>query len=97
MSHFDCREDALGFLENFNERTKKTITDYVDRGVPMGHFLNAVFANDLFGAFGRADDINKILIGQYVIFIYNYCPMGCHGSYEKLKNWIDSFKDKEQE
>ncbi len=96
MSHFDCREHAQQALSNFSEKTAQTIKDYVDRGVPMGHFLNAVFANDLFGAFGRADEFNKLFLEHYVRFIYNYCPMGCHGSYEKVQGWVNRFQNKEE-
>jgi|688.fasta_scaffold334578_3 hypothetical protein len=41
-------------------------------GYPGGGFVQAVVNNDLMGAFGRADSINKKYIGLYVKLLYNY-------------------------
>jgi hypothetical protein len=41
-------------------------------GYPGGGFVQAVVNNDLMGAFGRADSINKNYIGLYVKLLYNY-------------------------
>jgi hypothetical protein len=41
-------------------------------GYPGGGFVQAVVNNDLMGAFGRADHINKKYIGLYVKLLYNY-------------------------
>lgn len=41
-------------------------------GYPGGSFVQAVVDNDLMGAFGRADHINKHLLWMYVELLYNY-------------------------
>jgi len=41
-------------------------------GYPGGSFVQAVVDNDLMGAFGRADHINKDFIWLYVELLYNY-------------------------
>jgi hypothetical protein len=40
-------------------------------GFPGGGFVQAIVNNDLMGAFGRADSINKKYIGLYVKLLYN--------------------------
>jgi hypothetical protein len=70
------------------EHMMEAIIRYVDRGVPLGNFLTAVFANDLFQAVARADDYNSKIIPVYVRYIYNRCPIGCNGSYQDVESWI---------
>lgn len=41
-------------------------------GYPGGSFVQAVVNNDLMGAFGKADHINKKFIGLYAELLYNY-------------------------
>lgn len=41
-------------------------------GYPGGSFVQAVVNNDLMGAFGKADHINKNFIGLYAELLYNY-------------------------
>lgn len=41
-------------------------------GYPGGSFVQAVVNNDLMGAFGRADHINKNFIGLYAELLYNH-------------------------
>lgn len=41
-------------------------------GYPGGSFVQAVVNNDLMGAFGKADQINKKFIGLYAELLYNY-------------------------
>lgn len=40
-------------------------------GYPGGSFAQAVANNDLMGAFGRADDVNRKAIGFYCSLIHN--------------------------
>lgn len=40
-------------------------------GYPGGSFVQAVVGNDLMGAFGRADEVNRQAIGFYVSLLYN--------------------------
>tara|TARA_R110000824_G_scaffold255710_2_gene444676 strand:- start:89 stop:385 length:297 start_codon:yes stop_codon:yes gene_type:complete len=64
---------------------------YIEAGQPFGHFLTAVFSNDLSGAFSHADDANREALYEYVKFLYNEpIPGGCKGSKENVKAWIKS-------
>lgn len=60
---------------------------YVMRGVPMGSFLTAIFANDFMEAAGRADDQNRCALFGYARFLYNSVPSTCRGSYEAVQAW----------
>lgn len=40
-------------------------------GYPGGGFVQAIVNNDLMGAFGRADSINRKYIALYVKLLYN--------------------------
>ena len=61
---------------------------YVENGVHPGSFLEAIFTNDLSGAFGRADAINSNLIKNWVEFSYWHVPAICRGSIENFENWM---------
>lgn len=62
---------------------------YVMRGVPMGSFLTAIFANDFMEASGRADDENRRALYGYAQFLYNSVPSTCKGSYDAVDAWIE--------
>ena len=76
-------------VDNLNHKIPEHMRDamrlWIERGVPGGSFLNSVLCNDLSGAFGRADDINRAALGDYVSFLYWDAPSGCWGSPEKVK------------
>jgi hypothetical protein len=65
------------------------VSRYVMHGIPPGNFLTAVFCNDLTESFARADDVNAAAMHDWVRFIYNCTPSGCHGSPEQFKAWIE--------
>ena len=52
---------------------------YVERGIQPGHFLTALFSNDLRETIGRADDTNALRIRDWVVFLVCELPSGCHG------------------
>lgn len=62
---------------------------WVERGIEPGSFLEAVLCNDLKGACGRADHINRHHLFDYVEFIYNEVPADCQGSREKYIAWME--------
>jgi hypothetical protein len=68
---------------------KERIGAYVQQGVPPGGFLEAVLAHDLFEAFGRADENNIAAMFGIVSYIYNDVPSTCHGSYDRVRSWIE--------
>lgn len=69
------------------ELTAETLVDYALDGTPTGGFLQAVLSNDLFEAYGRADDYNMAAMRQIVEFVYNSLPSECWGSVERVAGW----------
>lgn len=69
------------------ERMWAGIINYVMRGVVPGHFLIAVFSNDLIGAFEHADGGNERVMKDYAIFVYNHIPSDCWGSNDAIQKW----------
>lgn len=61
---------------------------YIEKGIPPGHFMTSVLSNDLMGAMGRADDINRHRIFDYAAFLYNEAPIGCFGSPDHVSEWL---------
>lgn len=63
------------------------VVGYIENGQPVGHFLSALFSNDLRGTFERADEANRRSIEMYLRFLYNYAPAGCWGSRDRFDRW----------
>jgi hypothetical protein len=63
---------------------------YIEHGIAPGSFLSAVLANDLRGAYEKADIVNQHALFNYVKFLYSYAPAGCWGSEENFKKWCKS-------
>ena len=74
---------------NIPRHCQDAVLQYVLRGINPGGFLQAVFSNDLAGAFGRADETNRKSLFEYVSFLYNEAPLVSWGSREKMKAWIE--------
>lgn len=72
------------------EHTRDGARLYIEKGTPPGHFMTAVLSNDLMGAMGRADDINRHRIFDICAFLHNEAPIGCFGSPERVKDWIEA-------
>lgn len=70
------------------QTTKDTIDNYVTKNWEPGGFVTAVLANDLMGAFGRADIENRQDLFEICEYVYNEIPGSCHGSYEVVKKWL---------
>ena len=75
-------------LSNIPERMRGGITRYLEHGIPPGHFLTAVICNDLHEACRCADDENKYLLFDYVMYFYNHAPIGCWGSPDCFDAWV---------
>lgn len=67
-----------------------TARRYIERGIPGGSFFTALVANDLMGAFQRADDANTAAMRDWCAFLYNEAPQACWGSPEMVDAWIAS-------
>lgn len=61
---------------------------YIEKGVPMGSFGQAFLSNDLMGAFSRADIINRNQMFELCVWLRNQAPIGCHGSPERVDEWV---------
>jgi hypothetical protein len=72
---------------NIPEHMQGGMERWIEHGVPPGSFLTAVLSNDLRGAFERTDSDNLPLIRDYLVFLYNYAPMGCWGSELAFRQW----------
>lgn len=66
---------------------------YVFHRTSPGSFMRAVLENDLKGAVGKADHINKHHLHEICSFIYNCIPAVSQGSPEKVREWLH--KDEE--
>ena len=67
---------------------KAKLDSYAQQHTPVGGFLTALLTNNLFGAFGAADDTNVKLIHDYIRYIYNELPGKCWGNPEKVRAWL---------
>jgi len=79
-----------GYYDAIPELTKRTMDNYVNHGIPMGDFLQAVFRNDLIDAIGRADEQNMANLKLIVQYMYNQLPSDCWGSKERIKAWVEN-------
>ena len=70
------------------QHTKETIDNYANKGWDPGSFVHAVLANDLSGAFGRADIFNRMAMFEIVSYVHNNVPSCVHGSYEVVDSWL---------
>lgn len=83
-------------------QTIRSLINYVVYGIPTGHFLHNLLANNLSKTIHHADDENMIALRAIVKFVYNEIPHKCHGSYEAIvdykkeynyenpnKKWVD--------
>lgn len=66
---------------------------YVFDRVPPGSFLMAVLENNLMRAMECADETNSRCLKAYAMFLYNYVPMSCKGSPEKVEAWLSRKPD----
>lgn len=66
----------------------KSISLYIDKGIPPGDFIMAVLRNNLCEAFARADEINQVMLGHIVAWLYTNAPSNCWGNPEKVEAWL---------
>lgn len=61
---------------------------YLQHHRAPGHFLTAVFENNLSSAFGRADELAQQNLLAMVRFMTWDAPSICWGSPEKVREWL---------
>ena len=69
------------------EHMRESVLAWIETGRPVGNFLTAVISNDLFMAIGKADDINRHALPDYMTYFFNYAPGGCWGSRKAVEEW----------
>lgn len=82
MNTYHIRYDSLP------EHLRDGMRLYVESGIQPGGFLTAFMSNDLMGAMGRADEISRAGFFQIASFLYNDAPSNCHGSSNRVREWI---------
>lgn len=70
------------------ERTKKALTQYVERGVAPEDFLKCVLSNNFVGAVARAEGENFTALQDIALWMYNQAPEACWGTEAKYLRWL---------
>lgn len=70
------------------EHMHEGLKDYIEYGYQPGGFLTSMLSRDIFDAVWRADRQNEGAIADWVKFLEWYVPHECHGSEEKVRDWI---------
>lgn len=73
---------------NVPDWVRESIARYVDHGIPTGDFLRAVLANDLEGAFARADVATARVMPAIVSWVYNRVPRDRCGNYAVVDSYV---------
>jgi len=70
--------------------TREALIRYLLYGIPPGHFLEAVLANDLTEAARRCDPENEPHLVNYVRFLYAHAPAVSWGTPARVWTWMDA-------
>ena len=66
-----------------------SLINFVEKGWEPGGFLQAVLTNDLFGAVGLADDINRSRLHNITVFIHNVFPGVIVRTKKGYNDWLE--------
>jgi hypothetical protein len=80
--------EATEAFERVPVHMREGLRLYVDEHIEPGSFLRAVLENNLSLSFQRADSINRYALFDIVSYLYNWCPMDCWGSPERVEKWL---------
>jgi hypothetical protein len=69
-----------------SKHMEESVRLYVEHGILPGSFLQAVLANNLIHAAGRADSINAELLREWAFFLLEL-PDECWGSWGQVVKW----------
>ena len=73
------------------------IIRFYENGVPPGEFLTAVIDNDLRAACASADDTNRHLLFNYMMWFHNHAPAGTWGYQRATDTYIKRFHEGAEE
>jgi len=93
------KEEQMKYDMNYSlipEHMREGIKRYLENGIRLGSFLNAVLENNLVQSIALADEINITKIVDWAKFLYNEMPMGSWGSKEKVNAWIKEKRIKQK-
>jgi hypothetical protein len=65
------------------------LVEYIVQGRPTGDFLYAILTNDFKKACYHADDANRTALYDYGSFLFNYAPVVCWGSVQRVHDWMN--------
>lgn len=74
----------------FPDLIAEAVRQYVGHGHPMGGYLTALFAGDVFRSVCNADAGNFAGFALQCKWIAQCCPTGAFGSYENVEKWIEA-------
>lgn len=72
---------------NIPAHTQYALTEFVERGIPVGGFLHSVLSNDLFGAVDSADSENLLALKDITGWLHAHAPEACWGIEAKVLRW----------
>ena len=81
-------EYNINYATSPKQKMVPAIKRYVENRIEPGHFLTALFSNDLMRTFARADETNGSLIREWVVWMWNDMPPNMVGSKEYVKAWL---------
>lgn len=81
-------QSYIEYLDMLPSHMREPMQSYIEKGWLPGGFLTSVLANDLRGAFGRADHWNRPRIGDFVEYLMMYAPASCWGSEDVVSRWV---------
>lgn len=70
------------------DHMQESLDAYKQKGQRPGSFLYKVLLNDLVGAAGQADDINKHCLFAYAQWLFNDLPTAAWRTEENIEAWI---------
>lgn len=81
-------EWGIGMERYVSFHIQQSVAAYILLGIPTGRFLQTVLCNKLMESFGAADETNRRRMYDICLFLRNYAPSDCKGSYEHMEAWI---------
>lgn len=64
------------------------LKDYIELGATPRAFLSCMLSRDIYNAVWCSDISNEGSIADWVKFLEWFVPKECHGSEEKMRDWI---------
>ena len=78
------------------ESLKNGLELYLEHGIEPGSFLMACLENDLREAFGRADHLNILCLGDIVCYLWHEIPVVAWGNRETVQAWMKARREAAQ-